>query len=214
MATGRRWQETPSPASCRSISARASRAPLSTTCRGALWLATVTAPAQRASSAPRRSSSSSRATAVMAPPPRRLASAINSPRKRATPTAAIASKAPAAASAVTSPRLCPPKAIGARPSRAASRQADKDAQASAGCAHSVAVSRCDWRSASSSPNPGGGNTRSCSPSPANGSSRAASSHTRRTSSKCTARSPVIPTDWLPCPGKRIATGPGGAPSPK
>ncbi len=95
---------------CRSRSAASARsmaavAPLRTTCSGWLWFATVTS--RPASITAARTTSIAALTASIAPS-LDAASAIRSPRSRATRTRSRSLSAPAAKSAVTSPKLCPP----------------------------------------------------------------------------------------------------------
>ena len=121
--------------------------------------------------------------------------------------------APAAASAMTSPKLWPPTAAGVTPSARSKRKSPRLCVPMAGCAHSVAVSLSAARFCSSVVNCERGKTTSCSLSLAS-ARLAAVSHAERTSSNETATSRPISMYWLPCPGKSSATPPSWTPRPK
>ena len=215
-------------ASARAISAVA---PLSTTCSGWLWFAIVTSQPGSA----RRTSSRFALTAVIAPcvtwvaplrdgPPTPAlrasaglvgpslrsapideASRISSPRLRAMRSRSASPIAPAAKSALTSPKLCPQKAAASTPSERSTASVAALAAPRAGCAHSVAVSRAACASRSAASKLGGGKTTRWSGSSPSARS-AARSHTARAASKRIASAAPISRCWLPCPGNMKATG--------
>ncbi len=138
------------------------------------------------------------------------ASAMRSPRWRATRSASSRPSAPEAASAVTSPKLCPTAQAAERPTLRSTARVARLAAPIAGCAHSVRVSLARERSAWSAAKPGRGNTTSCSGS--FGTSEAAWSHTSRAQPRDVARPRPMPTYWLPCPGNTKHTPPSTASS--
>ena len=122
VATGSRVLAIPASASRASTSAMASVAPESTTCFGLLWLATTTGTPHPAISA--STSAAGRPTARHRSRGRRRGRCHQLAATRATRTIVASSKAPAACSAVTSPKLWPPTARGRRRrARAAARAA-------------------------------------------------------------------------------------------
>ena len=99
VATVSRWNRIPALLRACSAASIPSVVPEITTCSGALWFATTT-------SGPRNGVTASRVavTAVIAPGAS-AAAAMSSPRRRATARKAASSRAPAACSALTSPKL-------------------------------------------------------------------------------------------------------------
>ena len=195
-----------------SAASMASVGPLSTICFGPLWFAS-TRPGIAHASTFARTSSAGAETAVIAPGFAATA-AIRSPRSRATRIASSSLSTPAAWSAITSPKLCPPTDAGVTPSRSISRSSERLATPMAGCAHCVSVSRACQRASASGANSGFGKTTSWSGASSKTPSRlAARSHGSRASSQVMATLAPMSTYWLPWPGKRKATS-SAAPEPK
>ena len=142
VATLRRFAVMPASASFFSTASIAEVAPESTTCSGALWFATTTS-MPHASSFGRRSSIFA-TTAVIEPDVFAAASRMSSPRLRAMRSRSASVIAPAAWSAVTSPKLWPATATGESPMRFVSSRSARLAAPIAGCAHSVAVRRASF----------------------------------------------------------------------
>ena len=199
VATGRRRKRSFASESLASMASMASVGPLSTTCVGPLslasttWLASTTPSFHSASFA--RTTSADAETAVIAPGVD-AASAISSPRRRATRRASSRESTPAAWSAMISPKLWPATALGVTPSASRSARCERLVAPIAGCAHSVAVSFAPCASRVSASNAVFGNTTWCSGS-AKTSRLAAASQGARASSHVMATEAPMSTYWLP-----------------
>ncbi len=139
MATGSRLKCSDAVFMRASAASTPSTVPEITTWVGALWLATTTSLRPRDSSW--ASTSSIVAETAHIAPGNLLASAISSPRRRATRSISASLNTPAACRAVISPKLWPATASGFRPSLRMSASSERLAKPMAGCAHSVDRSR-------------------------------------------------------------------------
>src|SRR5690606_2147294 len=184
------------PFSVSSASARSTAAawPPITTWPGELKLAGTTTSSPEASAQMLRTrSSSAPITAAIAPVPAGAASCISWPRMRTRCAASCSAIAPAATSAVYSPRLWPASATGVAPPAACqARHTATPAASRAGCVYSVRLS-C-------SSGPPYDSAHRSTPAPSEASAKVS-----RTSACCSDSSASIASDCDPCPGKTNAS---------